>query len=161
MEYFQMLRDKSRQKIFTADHMLTVTYPLVKDPKLLIAVLENIHEGIELGITAVLEHERVFKRIPPYSNTFQGKMEMFRQKLAKRFNVDHKYLRTAHEIQSFLREHKQSPVEIIRNNKFMIGDDKYNFKSLDKEKIKNFLGRSKIFVKQLYEMTTKNDAMFG
>ncbi len=156
-----MLRDKSRQKIMTADHMLTITFPLVKDPKLLMAVLENIHEAIDLGITAVLEHERAFKRIPPYSNNFHGKMNMFRQKLSKKFNVDQKDLRLANDIQELLASHKKSSVEFIRNNKFMIGDDSYNFKSLDKEKIKVFLAKSKVFVNQLYEMTTKNDAMFG
>lgn len=161
MEYFHMLRDKAKKKIQTADHMLTITYPLVKDPKLLIAVLENISEAIDLGITSVLEHERAFKRIPPYSNNFQGKLNMFKQKLAKRFNVDHKNLRLAQEVQEVLKYHKKSPVEFIRKGRFMISDENYNIKSIDYAKIKQFVGLSRNFVNQLYEMTTKNDAMFG
>ena len=85
----------------------------------------------------------------------------FAKRLAKKFNVDYKNLRIANEIQELLASHKKSPVEFIRKDKFMISDDHYNIKSLDKTKIKQFLGRSKLFVNELYEMTTKNDAMFG
>jgi hypothetical protein len=41
MEEFQVLRDKAVEKIKIADHMLFMTYPLVKDPKLLMSILEN------------------------------------------------------------------------------------------------------------------------
>ena len=42
MEKFQELREISKKKIFLADHILTQTYPLLKDPKLLLATTENI-----------------------------------------------------------------------------------------------------------------------
>ena len=161
MEYFQELRDKARQKIRTADHMLTVTYPLVKDPKLLLAVLENVSEGLELGITSVLEHERLFKRVPPFGNNFTIKFGLFKQKIMHKHNLDPQNLRTIIEVREIIHNHKRSMVEFIRKDKFVMSDDNYNLKTLDNAKIKNLLLRSKVFIDQLYNITTKNDAMFG
>jgi hypothetical protein len=162
MEYFQELRDKARQKLKTADYMLVVTYPSIKDPKLLLAVLENLSEGLDFGITAVLEHERLFKTIPPYPDNIQGKIELFKQKLAPRLKMDDKELRLLNEVRELLLDHKQSVVEFRRKDQFVMTDQHYsNIKTLDSNKLKQFVARGKVLVEKLYELTTKNDAMFG
>ena len=66
MEQFQIERELAKQKIKVADHIISVTYPLVKDPKLLLGVLENIHSALMHCISAILEYDRLFKRIPPF-----------------------------------------------------------------------------------------------
>ncbi|MCP3682530.1 MAG: hypothetical protein GY861_07545, partial [bacterium] len=45
MEKFQEAREKARKNINVADHMFCMTYPLVKDNRLLLAILENIFLG--------------------------------------------------------------------------------------------------------------------
>ena len=65
MEQFQESRDNAKKKIQIADHMLGVTYPLVKDTKLLVVIMENIFLAYTNAMAAILYHERLFKRIPP------------------------------------------------------------------------------------------------
>ena len=57
MEKYEELRDMARKKIQIADHMLTMTYPMIKDPKLLLAVMENIFLALTNSIAASLLNE--------------------------------------------------------------------------------------------------------
>ena len=50
-----LLSDANRQ-VQIADHLLTVTYPMVKDPKLLLSVMEHARKAIEDSAQAVVEH---------------------------------------------------------------------------------------------------------
>lgn len=161
MEYFQELRERARQKIHTADHMLTITYPLVKDPKLLLAVLENIAEALDNGITAVLEHERLFKKLAPFNDHPQIKLALFKQHIGSKHPIEEKNIRMIHDINTLLHNHKKSSVEFIRKDRFVMSDNNYRLQTLDREKLKHWLSQSKSFVNQLYEMTTHHDALFG
>ena len=80
MEKFQELRDAANKKLQLADHILTMTYPIVKDPKLLLSVVENLFLAFSYGIGSVLHYERLFKRIPPFPDNFASKFELFRDK---------------------------------------------------------------------------------
>jgi len=70
MEKFQELRELSKKRIRVADHMLTMTYPLVQDSKLLLAVVENIFLALTYIMGSVLHYERTFKRIPLFQDDF-------------------------------------------------------------------------------------------
>src|SRR3990172_8185358 len=111
MEVFQQLRDDARQKIHIADHMTVMTYKAVNDPKLLIAILDNIFGAIETIITGALEYERIFKRIPPYPAVFEGKFTFFRQHLARKYDFQEEDTKLVQKIRELLLEHKKSPVE--------------------------------------------------
>ena len=47
MESYEIARDKAKRHVKIADHMLTQTYPLIQDPKLLIAVMDNIFNAFD------------------------------------------------------------------------------------------------------------------
>ena len=62
MESFHEYRDQAVKHIKTADHMVSVTYPLVKDPKLLVAVIDNIFLALTNSMTAILHFDRTFNK---------------------------------------------------------------------------------------------------
>ena len=62
MERFQELREDARKRLQVADHLLTITYPLVKDAKLLLTISENLYYCVENAMNALLEHEKLFKK---------------------------------------------------------------------------------------------------
>jgi hypothetical protein len=120
MEKFQEARERAKKNIAVADHMLSVTFPLVKDTKLLLAIIENIFLAYTNSIAAILHHERLFKNIPPFQETFESKFNMFREMCSSKYKIDKSYLTEIQDIKDIITEHKKSPVEFKRGDKFVI-----------------------------------------
>ena len=59
-------------KLFkTADHLTYVTYPLLKDNKLIITIIENLSEATTKAMDAVLYYEKYYKRIMHFPSDFK------------------------------------------------------------------------------------------
>ncbi|RLG27912.1 hypothetical protein DRN98_10280 [Methanosarcinales archaeon] len=160
MEEFQVLRDKALQKIKIADHMLFMTYPLVKDPKLLLAIIENIFASLDYGISALLQHERLFKRIPPYHDTFASRFEIFRSKMIPRYGLSTNYVKLIKEVKTILSEHKKSPVEFARKDKFVICSPTYSLKTIDISLVKKYVFETKVFIDNINRIVSKHEGIF-
>lgn len=161
MEKFQELRELAKRKITVADHILTQTYPLVKDPKLLLAVLENIFYAFSDALTALLSFERLFKRIPAFYDTFDSKFIIFNSRMIRRYNIDKKYSAMISEIREIISQHKKSPIEFSRKDKFVICDDDYSMKSISVNEMKQFVNETKEFINLVFNITSKYDSLFA
>ncbi|RJQ17269.1 hypothetical protein C4573_04420 [Candidatus Woesearchaeota archaeon] len=160
MERYAEQREEAKKKIGIADHMLITTYPLVKDPKLLITILENVLQALEAGIGSVLEHELLYKQIPPFGKTVEGQFSMFRKEIVRKYSLNEKDIRMIMEIRELMHGHKQSAMEFVRKGSVVLSDDQYNVKKLDPVKVRDYIVRSKAFLEQLSALTTKNDTMY-
>ena len=87
MEKFQELRDSAGKKLQIADYMLTMTYPLVRDPKLLLSVAENLFLAYSYSISSLLHYERLFKRIPTFQEDFSSKLDMFADRCLGKYGI--------------------------------------------------------------------------
>ena len=147
--------NKAKRYVKVADHMLTMTFPLVKDPRMLLAVLENIFLAYTHGMGAVLYKERMFKRIPPFHETFESKFNMFRDKLVPRFNIDKAHLRSMQEIKEIVYEHKTSPVEFSRKDRFVICSNDYRMKAITVLDLKKYLANAKVFIESMARILSR------
>ena len=146
MEEFQILRDKATQKIRVADHMLFMTYPLVKDPKLLLSIIENIFASLDFGMSALLQHERLFKRIPPYHDTFPTRFEIFKDKMIPRYKISPNHAKLIIDVRSIISQHKKSPVEFARKDKFVICSPSYSLKTIDINLVKKYIFEKSLLI---------------
>ena len=160
MEKFQEARDKAKRNIKIADHMLSVTYPLVKDPKLLLAIIENIFLSYTNSVAAILYYERLFKRIPPFQDTFESKLNMFRERCLLKYNIDKSYLTEIQDIKDIIIEHRKSPVEFKRKDQFVICSDNYRIKSISINDIKNYINKAKVFIEAMDNIVSKDEGLF-
>jgi len=160
MEKFQEYREKALKNIKIADHILSVTYPLVQDPKLLLAVIENIYFAFDNAMTSILDYERLFKRIPDVGEKFEIKFDIFRKKVAQNCNINQEHLKTIVELREMIKEHKESPVEFSRKDKFVICSDSYKMRTLSKEEIKKYISKAKLFIEEVNHITSKNEGIF-
>ena len=144
MEAPSALLEEAAHRLSVADHMLTMTYPLVKDPKLLLAVLENLHRSSDAALGAFALEEREHKRIPfvPLS-TFEDRHAAVSRYLAEKPGIPHDLLRALQEMKELLAEHKTSPVEFTRNDQYVMCDEKYRVKTLGLDDLKGYLKRTK------------------
>lgn len=160
MEKFQEYRDKAKRNLQVADHMIYMTYNIVKDPKLLLAIMENIFLALTHSMSSVLYYERLFKRVPPFTDNFESKFSLFREKCAPKFNVEKEYLDLIREVKGIILEHKKSPVEFVRKDRFVICNGNYKMKTISVEQIKKYVSQTKVFVGNMNTIVSKNESLF-
>ena len=72
MDNIYELKEEALKKLKTADHILTQSYPLVKDTRLLLAVMDNIFLSLTNSMSSLLYQERLLKTIPPFHDNFDS-----------------------------------------------------------------------------------------
>jgi len=160
MEQFQEAIQKANQKLKIADHMIFMTYPLVKDSKLLLSIIQNIFLALTSAMSAILYYERIFKKIPSFNDNFDSKFTIFRSKCVDRLNIDKKYVKLISEIKDVIIEHKKSPVEFERNNKFVICSSTYRMRTISIEEIKKYITETKLFIQEANNIVSRNERIF-
>ncbi|MFC1768924.1 hypothetical protein ACFLZX_04130 [Nanoarchaeota archaeon] len=146
MEKYEEYRTKAVEKIKVADHMLTVTFPMVKDPRMLPVILQNVFLGVSYGIQSVLAFERLYKRVPMYADDFKSRLEMFRSRCVDRMKFNKEIVNKAREIRQILLKHQKSKTEFAKEDCFVICSDDYNTIKITEKMIGQYLYLAKGFV---------------
>jgi hypothetical protein len=157
MEQFQFLRHKAVEKLQLADHMLFTTYPLMKDPKLLLAILENVNIALEYTVAAALHYERFHKRLPAFQETSEARHEMFVKSLVPRLNLSQNYVKLISDVKNLLSAHKKSPVAFSKKDKYVILSHKYEVSSVDVGLVKKYVFEAKLFLSNITVIVTKHE----
>ncbi len=157
MEKFFEARHKAKKYLRTADHILTMTYPLINDPKLLLAVMDNIFLAATNSISAILYFERYQRLIPPFHDNFESKFNMFKFKIIDKYNLDRSYVQIIQEIKEIIVSHKKSPVEFSRKDVFVICSDKYQLQTVSINQVQSYLSKVSKFIKQIEDITCKHE----
>ena len=146
MEKCKTALAEAKHYLKIADHMLIITYPLVKDPKIMVAVIENIFLSFTKAMGAILYYERYNKRIPPFHETFESKFNMFRLKIVNKYKIKKDYVKLIEDIKSIILEHKKSPIEFIRKELFVICSKDYKVSTLSVKSMKTYVSKAKLFI---------------
>ncbi|MBS3164500.1 hypothetical protein J4439_03645 [Candidatus Woesearchaeota archaeon] len=161
MEEFQAAREKALHNLRIADHMTSVTYPLLKDNKLLIAAMENLFLSVSGAMSAILLHDRTFKRVPPFADTFEVKFTVFRTKCMTHHGIGADSARLIQELREILVQRKKSPIEFSRRDTFVICSDDYRIRTLTHRDVKDFVARAKVFIHTMVKLTGQHEGIFG
>lgn len=160
MEKFQIARKEALSRIKAADHMLTQTYRLVKDTKLLVSVLSNIRLGVENSMSAIMHYDRLFKKIPPFHDSFSSKLNHFRNTSARLHKLEG-FAPFLEKINDLFERHKSSPLEFTRSDSFIICDDHYNLRTVTAKDLKQFIEEAKLFYQETESITRVNEEIFN
>jgi len=127
---------ESERHLKIADHMAYVTLIILKENRMIIKILEEIYLCTTGIMKALLQYEFALKRIPLYKNP-QLNLKTFKQKISPKYFSEEE-LRAILTILELQRNHKESHVEFVRKDKFvmLIGD---RYEVLTIEKIRGFL----------------------
>jgi len=135
----------AKEQIKIGDHMLYMTYPILKENKLIISIAENIYNAMLYSMDALLMYERMYKRILLYPDKFSVKLEILR-KISARYNLSGEIIPIMQDLKIFLDERKNSRVEFAKNDKYVLFNQKQELRSLGIEKLKQNLNISKNFI---------------
>ncbi len=147
MEKFIQNILQAEKIIKTADHMAYVTYPLIKDKRLLLKIIRETKNAVAMCINSILQYEYLYKRIQLYPNP-KSNLETFMSKSAKRYNIDNHELKKILDLFEIAERHKQSSMEFIKNGKIIILSENLNHIEVGIEKTKEFLTLSKDILKK-------------
>ena len=138
MEKFLLYLEEADRMLKTADHMVYVTYPLLKDKRLIIKILNEIYLGTLHIINAILQYENYYKRIALYKDA-KLNFYIFKDKCASRFGISEQELNSIVEIFNLIEKHKESPMELVKKDKFVILSNNLHTDIVTIEKLKEFI----------------------
>ena len=142
-----------------AGHVLYVTYPLVKDSRLFISIMNNIDKALKIGLDSLLYHERIHKRISPYPDHFATKLDIFRRVVSRRYNFNKEIPNFILDVDQTVKNRKAAPVEFTRRNDFVICDPNYRVKVLRYDELKDYFSKAKVFILQASNII--NNGVYG
>ena len=125
-----------------ADHLIYVTYGVVKDDKLILRALENLIDSVIKAVSVVLKFEYFFKKIELSKDTRRN-LETFFNKLGRKYGLNKEDEKVIRELIFVGKKHKESSVEFSGKGRVVILDENSVKYEIDSIKIKNFLKISK------------------
>jgi hypothetical protein len=138
MEKFHSALESASKTLQTADHLIYITFPLIKDNRLLIKIFSEIYTSVLSVVNAVLQYDYAYKRIMLYSDA-RTNFKNFREKCAPRFGITSEEVVKMIEIFKIMEEHRQSPMEFVKMDKFVILSDSLQTDVVTIEKLKEYL----------------------
>jgi len=152
-----LFRQKALRHLHIADHILTQSYPLLKDPKLLLACADNLAQAITHMVTMAVTFERDQKTIPPFHDSDDVKFNTFTIKLAASYKISPEQIGFMRGIKCIKYQHKESPMAFTRKDSFIICDKEYTTTTLTVKEMKKFIDNAKtIFALIDTAITTKS-----
>ena len=161
MEDIQVLVKEANKAFNTADHLVYVTYPLVNDVKLLLTVIDNLYLALNYGMEALLQYDKMYKRITNLPIKYDDRLVIFKTKVANRYNIEREHIVLLMEINELRFMHQKSAMEFKRQNKYVISTENYKMKIIDIYKIKDYMEKAKGFIDKVNKVLPANDRRFS
>ena len=146
---------KARRYLQIADHLVNMTYKILKESKLLLSSLENIFLALTNAMTSLLNQEAKLKKIPQFNNDFDSRFKAFKNYHLKKRNFDIENIYMIKEIKETLIAHKKSSMEFTRQDRLVICSDNYNMKVVTAKTIKDYLSKAKLFIEDMDKLISQ------
>jgi hypothetical protein len=136
MEKFNQLLKQARESFSTADHLAYVSFPMIREPKMLYVIAEALHKTAMQVITALLYYEKMYKRIMTIPQEEGARIQML-EKLAPKYKLSNGVVDAVKDLSEIMQKYKESPMTFSRGDKFVMSTDVFNLKMLDANLLKN------------------------
>ncbi|MFH0831304.1 MAG: hypothetical protein V1886_00340 [archaeon] len=141
-ETAQLALQSASKALQTADHMVYITFPLIRENRLLIKILSEIYSAMLSLVNLMLQYEASYKRIAMTENA-QENFRLFREKCSPRFGISPSELEVIIDVFKLMEEHKASPMEFTRQDKLVIMSDNLKTETVTLDRLKGYLLASK------------------
>ena len=159
MDEIPLLLNKANKLFEVADHLTFVTYPVVNEPKLIFTIMDHVLNSCVAAMDALLYYEYVYKRINSYNkDNFIEKINLFKQQVAPRYNIDRKQIFIMEDIKTILDHRKKSKMEFAKKNEMIMCSDTYDVKTVTVDKVKSYVYESKNFLNKINTLLKTQNA---
>lgn len=132
-----------------ADHLTYMTYPLVKDYKLLVQIAKNIYDAMIKGVNIILEHDRLYKRVDLLPQNFENRFQIFQRECVRRYNFKGEEVSLIIELKDLLDNHTRSSMVFKRRDEMVIYGENFRIKKLSLPMVKDYLAKAKLFISRV------------
>ena len=150
MAAFDELVD-ARKRLAVAESMITKTYSLSHDPKILLAVAEDIYAALLSSVRAVLAASKKKAR-----GDFSAIFALFRD-VSEEHGFGEDDLSLLQALHKVISEHESSPVEFARKGSFVMCDRNYRCEVLSLGDMQKYLFRVRLFIRKAEKMLMQRD----
>ena len=154
MEKYQEYLQEAVKSIRVADHILYITYPVIKDKRLLLKSLDSIYDSVINMINAILQYDYIWKRIQ-LSAAPKENLETFINKCSRRYNIPASDITEIMDLFSLVESHKKAPIEFARKEKIVIMAPNLSTTTIDVEKSKKYLSLARRIFEKVRFMLNK------
>ena len=148
---------EAQQHLSAARHLLYITFPALKDPKLLLGVTSQLLAAGEAAMEALLAQERELRLVPPYGKSFESKFAAFRSSSAKRNHLEMGHLMLLEELKELVDLQKACPVEFRRSDGYVLATEKFRLRSITKKDMDTYFMRTRAFLSEIQKLLQKYD----
>jgi len=148
MEQLNLAKKDAVKHMKVADHLLTMTYPLVNDPKLLKLVMKNLYMSVKKTMAAFILYNKPHTKIKDDFNKLLKKTTP----LLDKYEISKEYLVFLNDLNKTINTQKKSEVEFIRKNKFVFTNKDYKLNTITQEEMKEYLIKGKLFMRTIMEV---------
>ncbi len=153
MEDHDIFLQDALKRLKTADFVLSQTYNIVKDKKLLITIMENLQKALENSINALLYYEKQKKGINVIPSSFEAKIDVFKGLILK-YKLERNMITDIKNLQGIVETHKKSAMEFQKDQKMVIMEDSMKIKAFGFEDTKRLLDNSKRYITKIEDIIT-------
>lgn len=132
---------EAKRLLRIADHMAYITYPVLKEQRLLIKILEQINTALKMTVKAILDHEYLNKRIQKFDDPKLNFDEFI--SIAEEYGIEKGHINIIKRVSEIIDLHNKSPLEFVRKDAFIIMSDNLKTEQITLERVKIFLKSSK------------------
>ncbi|MFH0869281.1 MAG: hypothetical protein V1839_03575 [archaeon] len=138
---------KAKKEIEIADHLIYVTYQMVSEVKILMAISEHIINAAHAALESLLEFERYYKRLDAYHQSFALEISIYRTKdIEKRHGFDPKFYRLLQKLMEIQKFDKTSIMRFKRGDRYILSTVDYQMSVLDLDNMKRYKYLTKKFI---------------
>ncbi|MBD3263097.1 hypothetical protein GF374_01820 [Candidatus Woesearchaeota archaeon] len=145
----EQLMQIAKKEIEVADHLLYMTYPMIKETKFLLAIAGHIITASRAALQSLLEYERYYKQIEAYPKNFAMEISIYRQKLEEKYKFDPKYYRLLGKLLEVYKYDKNGTMRFRRGNKYILTSHDYDTATLDLNSVKRYSSVTRKFVNDI------------
>jgi hypothetical protein len=142
--------EEAKKKIKTIDHIFYVTFPLIKDKKILLKTLVESKLSIMNCINSILQYEYLQGNTSLSQDSKQN-FRIFIEKCSPKYKINSQEIKKIFDLFELVEKHKKSPFEFVKDNKIIILSENMQIEALTLEKTKEFLVLAKEILKKTQE----------
>ena len=127
----------AQEKLSSAAHLITVTYPLIKDKKMFSRALVLLAESIESGINASLLHAHYTEGLQ-ITKKSDLDYQIWKQN-RKKYDISSEELKAIDEIKFIGKRLKNSAMEFTRQDSLVILEESLEHSQINERRLREFL----------------------
>lgn len=163
IEHFKI----ANRKLEVAYHLLNQNKIYYNNPKVMAVVLDFLQKSVDEAISALVIYNNI-KRFQGKSlleeknkyaiKDFNKKFILF-TKLAREYYISEKFIEVISKIKYLYEKHKESPVELVKNDYLVICSNNYDLEKISFNEMADIINELKKFLFEVYTIIKTNSGV--